>query len=73
MREGAELVYGEGRVIGKVTSGSFGPTLGAPVAMGYLETAFAQVDTEVNALVRGKPMPMTVAKMPFVPQNYYRG
>ncbi len=73
VREGAELVDAEGRVIGKVTSGSFAPTVGAPVAMGYLESDFAAVDTEVFAMVRGKPLAMTVAKMPFVPQRYYRG
>lgn len=73
VREGAELVDAEGRQIGIVTSGSFGPTLGAPVAMGYVETAFAKVDTEVFAMVRGKPLAMTVSKMPFVPQRYYRG
>ncbi|MCP5009585.1 MAG: glycine cleavage system aminomethyltransferase GcvT, partial [Aestuariibacter sp.] len=73
VREGAELVDAEGRIIGKVTSGSFGPTVGAPIAMGYLETGFAVVDTEVFAMVRGKPLAMAVAKMPFVPQRYYRG
>ena len=73
IREDAELVDGEGRVIGIVTSGSFGPTIGVPVAMGYVETAFSPVDTEVFAIVRGKPLPMTVAKLPFVPQRYYRG
>ena len=73
VREGAELVDAEGRRIGIVTSGSFGPTVGAPVAMGYVETAFAAVDTEVFAMVRGKPVAMIVAKMPFVPQRYYRG
>ena len=73
VREGAELVDAEGHGIGIVTSGSFGPTLGSPVAMGYLETAYAAVDTEVFAMVRGKPLPMTVSKMPFVPQRYYRG
>ena len=73
VREGAELVDGEGRVIGIVTSGSFGPTLGAPVAMGYVETAFGSVDTEIFAMVRGKPLAMTVTKLPFVPQHYYRG
>ncbi len=73
VREGAELVDAEGRAIGIVTSGSFGPTVGAPVAMGYVETAFAMVDSEVFAMVRGKPLAMTVAKMPFVPQRYYRG
>lgn len=73
VREGAELVDSEGRVIGSVTSGSFGPTLGAPIAMGYVETAFTAVDTEVFAMVRGKPLAMTVSKMPFVQQRYYRG
>ena len=73
VREGAELVDAEGRVIGKVSSGSFGPTVGAPIAMGYLETAFTAIDSEVFAMVRGKPLAMTVTKMPFVPQRYYRG
>jgi aminomethyltransferase len=73
VRDGAELVDREGRVIGIVTSGSFGPTLGAPVAMGYVETAFSAIDTEVFAMVRGKPLAMNVAKLPFVPQRYYRG
>ena len=73
VRDGAELADGEGRVIGKVTSGVFGPTLGAPVAMGYVELAFAKPDTELQALVRGKAHPIKVAKMPFVQQRYYRG
>ncbi|MCP4374618.1 MAG: hypothetical protein GY794_00340, partial [bacterium] len=73
VREGAELVDADGRGIGIVTSGSFGPTVGAPVAMGYVETDFATADSEVFAMVRGKPLAMTVAKMPFVPQRYYRG
>jgi aminomethyltransferase len=73
VREGSELTDGEGRVIGRVTSGSFAPSVGAPVAMGYVETAFAGTDTEIFAVVRNKPAPMTVAKLPFVPQRYYRG
>ena len=73
VREGAELVDADGRVIGRVTSGSFGPTVGAPIAMGYVETGFAGADTELFAMVRGKPLVMTVVKMPFVPQGYYRG
>ena len=73
VREGAELVDANGRVIGRVTSGSFGPTVGAPIAMGYVETNLAAVDSEVFAVVRGKPLAMTVVKMPFVPQRYYRG
>ena len=61
-----------GRVIGRVTSGGFGPTLNAPVAMGYVETAFAADGTELDLMVRGKPMPARVAPMPFVPHRYKR-
>lgn len=64
---------GEGRKVGKVTSGGFGPSLGAPVAMGYVESRFADIGSELFALVRDKQLPVTVAKIPFVPQRYYRG
>ncbi|HYD79526.1 MAG TPA: glycine cleavage system aminomethyltransferase GcvT [Paucimonas sp.] len=73
VREGAELVDAEGRVIGKVTSGTFGPTLNAPVAMGYVDAAHAAVGTTFSAMVRGKAIPVEVVKTPFVPQRYYRG
>lgn len=73
VRDGAEVVDDSGRTVGKVTSGSFGPTLGGPVAMGYVETAFSKVGTALNALVRGKAIPVEVAKTPFVPQRYHRG
>jgi len=73
IREGAMLVDADGRSVGRVTSGGFGPTLGAPIAMGYLETEFATLGTELFALVRGKSLPITVAKAPFVEQRYYRG
>ncbi|MVW74983.1 glycine cleavage system aminomethyltransferase GcvT [Pseudomonas xionganensis] len=73
VREGAEIVDADGTVIGTVCSGGFGPTLGAPVAMGYVQSAFVAVDTPVWAMVRGKRVAMKVAKTPFVPQRYYRG
>ena len=73
IREGAELVNAQGEKIGVVTSGSFGPTAEAPVAMGYVSINYAALETEVFALVRGKQLPMNVAKAPFVPQRYYRG
>ena len=73
IREGAELVNAQGELIGNVTSGSFGPTIGVPVAMGYLASEYAALETEVFAMVRGKPLPMNVAKAPFVPQRYFRG
>jgi aminomethyltransferase len=73
VREGAEIVDAEGAVIGRISSGGFGPSLGAPVAMGYLEAAHSALDTPVWAMVRGKRVAMKVAKTPFVPQRYYRG
>lgn len=73
VREGAEIVDEDGEIIGRVTSGGFAPSLNAPIAMGYVSAPYAIIGTKVSALVRGKPRPMTVAKMPFVPQRYHRG
>ncbi len=73
VRGGTELVDADARVIGKITSGGFGPTIGCPVAMGYVETSYAKIGLELQALVRGKPHPVKVAKLPFVQQRYYRG
>lgn len=73
VREGAPILNAEGVEVGRVCSGGFGPTLDAPVAMGYVEASAAALDTTLSAIVRGKPVPMKVAKMPFVPQRYYRG
>jgi len=73
VRGGAEITNADGIQVGTITSGSFGPTLGAPVAMGYVETPYAKADTDLTAMVRGKPQPVKVAKTPFVPQRYYRG
>lgn len=73
VREGSELVNAAGDVIGVVTSGTYGPTIEAPVAMGYVQPEYATLDSEVFALVRGKQIPMTVSKMPFIEQRYYRG
>ncbi|MCO8161464.1 glycine cleavage system aminomethyltransferase GcvT [Pseudomonas sp. 21LCFQ010] len=73
VREGTQIVDDQGREIGQVSSGGFGPSLGGPLAMGYLDSAFSALDTPVWALVRGKQVPMKVAKMPFVAQRYFRG
>jgi aminomethyltransferase len=73
VREGAEISNADGQVIGKVTSGGFGPSFGGPVAMGYVETAGAKIGSTHTAIVRGKQIPIEVAKTPFVPQRYYRG
>lgn len=73
VREGAELYNADGEKIGVVTSGTAGPTKGSPIAMGYVQTPYAMLDTEVYADVRGKKLPMLIQKMPFVEQRYYRG
>ncbi|MBE9397965.1 glycine cleavage system aminomethyltransferase GcvT [Pontibacterium sp. N1Y112] len=73
VREGTELFDADGNKIGVVTSGTYGPTIEKPVAMAYVETAFSPLDTVVFAEVRGKKLPMTVSRMPFIEQRYYRG
>jgi aminomethyltransferase len=73
VREGADLVDAEGNTIGWISSGGFGPTVGGPVAMGYVAQAHAGLDTQLQAVVRGKPHPVRVAKLPFVQQRYFRG
>ena len=72
-REGAALLDEDGRAVGKVTSGGFSPILGGPVAMGYLPAALARPETPVAFEVRGRPRPGRVARLPFVPHDYYRG
>ena len=71
-REGTEIADKAGRIIGHITSGGFGPTLNAPVAMGYVDSAFAADGTEIDLMVRGKAMPARVTPMPFVPHRYKR-
>lgn len=73
LRSGAVLHGPDGAVAGQVTSGGFGPTLGAPVAMGYVETELSRAGTMLSAAVRGKTLPVEVAKMPVVPHGYVRG
>ncbi len=71
-REGAEVYAGD-KKIGVVTSGGFSPTLGAPIAMAYVDYAHAAIGTQLNCEVRSKRLPATVSPMPFVPHRYYRG
>src|SRR4051794_8360331 len=74
VREGAPLFADEvsGEPIGRVTSGGFGPSLNAPVAMGYLPTALAHEGGIVFAELRGQRLPLRVTAMPFVPNSYKR-
>jgi aminomethyltransferase len=71
VREGAPVFAGSEQV-GSITSGGFAPSVGAPIAMGYVAAAHSAVGTALEAEVRGKRVPLTVAPMPFVPHNYVR-
>jgi aminomethyltransferase len=73
VRDHTELQDSLGNKIGEVTSGLLGPTIDKPVAMGYVAPEFAALGVKINAIVRGKPVPMEVVTMPFVPTRYYRG
>ena len=71
-REHAVIVDTKETRIGTVTSGGFGPTVGAPVAMGYVEVGHAEVNTPIEILIRGKPRPSRVARLPFVAHRYVK-
>ena len=72
-RAHSEIVDADGNVIGEVTSGGWGPTVEAAVAMGYVKSAFAQPGTAVGCLVRGKALKAEVVPMPFAPHRYFKG
>ena len=71
-REGAEINDLAGELVGEVTSGGFGPTVGGPAAMGYVVREFADPGTPLTISVRGKAVPATVVRLPFVPHRYKR-
>ncbi len=73
VRSGATIVDGDGRAIGRVTSGGFGPSVEHPVAMGYVEKAHAEAGTRLYAEVRGSRIAMDVHPLPFTPHNYRKG
>ena len=72
-REQTAISDSAGVEIGRVTSGGFGPSVGGPIAMGYVAAAHAAPDTALNLIVRGTPRPAHVATLPFVPHRYHRG
>lgn len=69
-REGTQIIDAAGAPIGLVTSGGFGPSLGAPIAMGYVGADHAAPGTPVGLVVRGKTLPATIAPLPFTPHRY---
>ena len=73
VREHVELHNAEGEKIGEVTSGLLGPSADKPVALAYVQAKYAEMGTRLNAMVRGKAVPMEVSPLPFVPNRYHRG
>jgi aminomethyltransferase len=71
-REGAEIANAAGTAVGKVTSGGFGPSVGGPIAMGYVPPDYIEPGTQLKVIVRGKPGDAEVVAMPFAPHRYFR-
>ena len=71
-REGTQIQSADGAPVGSVTSGGFSPTVGGPVALGYVASAHAAPDTALQLAIRGRPHPARVAKLPFVTHRYQR-
>ena len=72
VREGTPLLDAHGRKLGRVTSGTLGPTLDKPVAMAYLAANHTAASHELYAELRGRRLPMRVTPLPFVPHRYHR-
>ena len=72
VRDHSPLQLSDGTPVGEVTSGLLGPTIDRPVAMGYVRPDLAAIGCRLQALVRGKPVPMAVTALPFVPARYHR-
>jgi aminomethyltransferase len=71
-REGSAVVDAAGNLIGAVTSGGFGPSLNAPIAMGYVARPHSDPGTALSVVVRDVARPARISPMPFVPTRYYR-
>ncbi|HEY2541378.1 MAG TPA: glycine cleavage T C-terminal barrel domain-containing protein, partial [Stellaceae bacterium] len=72
-REGTPIVDLAGNAIGRVTSGGFGPSVAAPVAMGYVDAEQAADGTALALTVRSSARPAKITRLPFVPHSYHRG
>ncbi|MDC3243188.1 glycine cleavage system aminomethyltransferase GcvT [Candidatus Pelagibacter sp.] len=72
-REKTSIFSEDNKNIGEITSGTFGPSVQAPVAMGYVENSFSKIDTKVFLEVRGKKYPAIISNLPFYKKNYVKG
>ena len=73
VREHVALHNEQGQMVGEVTSGLLAPTADKPIALAYVQADHSALGTRLNAMVRGKAVPMAVSPLPFVPNRYHRG
>ncbi len=71
-RERTKIINTDGKTIGQITSGTFGPTIDGPIAMGYVDTAYAEEGCQVGLVVRGRSRGAVVVSLPFVEHRYYK-
>jgi aminomethyltransferase len=73
VRDGQPVMDDQGRQVGEICSAGYGASVGGPIAMAYIERQLGEPGTKLAVDVRGKLLPVTVTRMPFSPQHYYRG
>ena len=72
-RGNTKIYNDKNQEIGKVTSGTFGPSVEHPIAMGYVDKEFSKIDTKILLEVRGKKHPANICKLPFYKKSYVKG
>ena len=72
-REKTSIFSKDDKNIGEITSGTFGPSVQAPVSMGYVENSFSEINTKVFLEVRGKKYPASISNLPFYKKSYVKG
>jgi len=72
-RENTVIFSEDNKNIGEITSGTFGPSIQEPIAMGYIESSFSKIDTKIFLEVRGKKYPASISNLPFYKKSYVKG
>ena len=71
-REETKIFSLSGEEIGVITSGTFGPSVNSPVAMGYIKSEFSKINNKIQLEVRGKKYEAVVSKLPFYKKSYVK-
>ena len=72
-RANTRIFNEENKEIGKVTSGTFGPSVDHPISMGYVDNNYSSLDTKIFLEIRGKKVVASICKLPFYKKNHYKG